>query len=248
MSFPMYDLPGLQTANAELLRTLERLLRAQHVDADSASITQMCGYPLQTDYRGQYTLLGMPCYGVPGCDGPTHRSFIVVASTSSAVCLEDLRGGTFAVNSMDSNTGMNLPRHRLAPLARAKRFFDRLHLTGSHRASMEAVANGQADAAAIDCVTFGLHAELEPGTIAGLRVLDRTSVSPSIPFVVPRTTAESTVAAMRRALEHFSARAEFAALRQALRIERVDAACESDYDKLLNYRAEAVALGYPNLA
>jgi ABC-type phosphate/phosphonate transport system substrate-binding protein len=192
-------------------------------------------------------VLGIPCYGVAGCDGPTHRSFIVVASASTVKTVEDLRGGSFAVNAMDSNTGMNLPRHVFAKFARGAPFFRHVLVTGSHRASMEAVARGQAHAAAIDCVTFGLAAEYHPAAVAGLRIVAHTSSSPAIPFVTSHLTGERAVGALRRALLAFSTRNEFAPLRNALRIERIAAPAEGAYDVLLDYRAEAVALGYPSL-
>jgi ABC-type phosphate/phosphonate transport system substrate-binding protein len=243
----MYDLPQLRTANEAFLTAFSTLLREEDVDPGGTTITQICGYPLQTVYRGQFTLLGIPCYGVPGCDGPAHRAFIVVSSASTTIRVEDLRGRDFAVNSLDSNTGMNLPRHFLAKFAEGKRFFNRVIVTGSHRASMEAVVSGRADAAAIDCVTFGLYAEYEPTAIDGLCILAQTSASPSIPFVTSRKTGKTTVRALRRALRNFSDRADFAPLRHALRIKRIEPAREADYDVLLDYCAEAAALGYPRL-
>ncbi len=246
--FPMYDLPELRDANGALLKALKALLREEGVDPGRASITQICGYPLQTVYRGRFTLLGTPCYGVPGCDGPAHRAFVVVPAGSTTERIPDLRGRNFAVNSMQSNTGMNLPRHFLAPFAEGKRFFNRVIVTGSHRASVGAVISGHADAAAIDCVTFALHAEYEPAVIRSLRVLAHTSASPSIPFVTARTTGHAAVGAMRRALMHLSARADFAPVRHALRIDRIEAVCEADYEVVLDYQAESAALGYPHLA
>jgi ABC-type phosphate/phosphonate transport system substrate-binding protein len=109
----MYDLPELRNANAALLDAFNALLREEGVDPGRTSITQICGYPLRTLHRGRYAVFGIPCYGVPGCDGPAHRAFIVVRSTSAAAAVRDLRGSNFAVNSMHSNTGMNLPRHLL---------------------------------------------------------------------------------------------------------------------------------------
>jgi ABC-type phosphate/phosphonate transport system substrate-binding protein len=248
LNFPVYDLPQLRDANEALLGAFKALLRDEGVETESITITQICGYPLQTVYRGQFTLLGVPCYGLAGCSGAAHRSFIVVSSASTTTRAEDLRGRNFAVNSMDSNTGMNLPRHFFAPFAHGKPFFNRIIMTGSHRASMNAVISGQADAAAVDCVTFGLHAAYEPGALDGLRVLAQTSASPSIPFVTSRKTSGDTVGALRRALRSFSNRADFAPLRNALHIERIETAAEADYDVLLEYRAQAAALGYPYLA
>jgi hypothetical protein len=39
--------------------------------------SQTCGYPLETIFAGQAIRLGTPCYGVPGCDGPTHCGLLL---------------------------------------------------------------------------------------------------------------------------------------------------------------------------
>lgn len=246
--FSMYDLPALRNANEALVAALRALLRGAGARAREASIMQICGYPLQTLYRGKFTLLGTPCYDVAGCDGPAHRAFIVVPAASTAKRIGDLRGRRFAVNDVRSNTGMNLPRYLFAPLAEGKPLFSSVILTGSHRASMRAVAGGLADAAAIDSVTFALQAEHEPAAVRGLRILGQTSASPSIPFVTPHTTDRATVGAMRRALVQLSSHPNFASIRRELRINRFEPAREADYAVLLDYEARAVELGYPRLA
>jgi ABC-type phosphate/phosphonate transport system substrate-binding protein len=243
----MYDLPELEDANDALVTAFEMLALEAGVDPPIAPVTQICGYPLQTVDRGKYTLLGIPCYRLTGCDGPAHRSFIVVSRSSRAKTIRDLRGGSFALNSLDSNTGMNLPRRSFAAIAQRKPFFNNVIVTGSHRSSMRAVVQGQADAAAIDCVTFGLHADYNPAAIAGLRILAHTSASPGIPFVTARTTSRRTVGSLRRALQTFSTHAGFVPLRKALRIERIAPPSETAYDVVLHYAAEAAALGYPEL-
>jgi ABC-type phosphate/phosphonate transport system substrate-binding protein len=244
----MYDLPELRDANEAFLDAVKALVHDAGVDPRHAPVTQICGYPLRTAYRGRFTLLGVPCYDTPGCDGPSHRAFIVVPRASPATHVRELRGSTFAMNSMSSNTGMNLPRRLFASLAEGRRFFNRVIMTGSHSASMAAVASGKADAAAIDCVTFALHARYKRRAVAGLRVLAHTSPSPSIPFVTSRTTDDATVGVLRHALAQFSRGPEFAPLRRALQLSRIESSCEAAYDVLLEYRDEAVALGYSQLA
>src|SRR5438477_1217587 len=54
--------------------------------------TQVCGYPLQTIYRRQATLLGAPVYADKYCKGATHCGVFVVGAKSRFKRLEDLRG------------------------------------------------------------------------------------------------------------------------------------------------------------
>ena len=70
-----------------------------------------------------------------------------------------------AVNAWDSNSGMNLFRAAIAPHADGAPFFASVILTGSHQASLAAVAAGGADLAAVDCVTFALLQRLRPALV-----------------------------------------------------------------------------------
>jgi hypothetical protein len=88
-------------------------------------LSQTCGYPLLRQFTAHLKLLATPVYGAAGCDGPNYRSLILVGADSEARTLEDLRGGICAVNDWDSQSGMNVLRHTIAPLAREGRFFPR---------------------------------------------------------------------------------------------------------------------------
>ena len=269
-SLPMYNLPEMRGANAAFWHALASLLRREGVadvpgalDADGAPapgsigpdvlFTQACGYPLQTIYRGQHTLLGVPEYHAPGCGtpdgaGPSHCAFFVVREGDPARALAELRGRVFACNSRHSNSGMNLPRRSLAELAGGKPFFARVIETGSHAASMALVQNGGADAASVDNVTYALHADYRPHALAGLRVLCATVASPAIPFVTSIATGSAQVAELRRALHALGNDPAYAAERRALRLRGIAPADGSDYAALLRYEREANALGYSELA
>jgi len=264
-SLPMYNLPGMRAANAAFWQALSGLLREEGVaDApeqlafdrspvpdrigEEVLFTQTCGYPLQTVYRGQYTLLARPCYEAPGCQGSTHSAFIVVPAGSAFRGLEDLRGGRFALNSRHSNSGMNLPRRLFADLAGGRPFFSEVVETGGHGASMKLVAAGAADAASIDCLTYVFAQDYAPESVAGLRVLAQTPPSPSIPFVTSHLTDPAAVQVLKRSLERMSADPAFRPVLAPLRIARIEAAGEEEYSALLRYGREASDLGYPDLA
>lgn len=265
----MYALPEMAAANAALWEALRAALAAEmdesmplpaHLSPVGLSLpavidpttlfSQMCGYPLQTLYRGQYRLLGTPLYDLPGCrlgdDGvPRHCSFLIVASAASVSALEELRGARFAMNGGDSNSGMNLPRRLFAPLARDGRFFSDVRVSGSHMRSMEMVAAGQADTAAIDCVTFGYAARYRPQLAAGLRVLAETPDAPAIPFITAAATPDETAARITHLLT-----TPPPALRDALAtlaIQSITPPLPAAYEAVTRYEAEAAALGYPAL-
>src|ERR1700735_1567828 len=78
------------------------------------------------------------------------------AASDSRCLLKEFRGAVAALNAHDSNTGMNLFRGMIAPIAGGPAFFSSTVVTGSHEASVAAVDNGEADLASIDCVSFAL--------------------------------------------------------------------------------------------
>ncbi len=263
--FPMYDFPEIREATDALWQALAARLRAAGLDAVPDALArklthhqswrdphlllgQSCGYPATGAFREHIRIIATPLYAAPGCDGPTHCSFFIVPDTSSAREIDDLRGGVFAFNSRDSNSGMNLPRLAIAPLAGGKKFFSRVIETGSHAECLARVAAGEADAAAIDCVTHALLARCRPRIIGATRILARTASSPSLPFVTARATDDATIAALHGALAGAMSDPDLAASREILLLAGVTAADASAYSVVLDYEETARRLGYAELA
>jgi ABC-type phosphate/phosphonate transport system substrate-binding protein len=211
-------------------------------------VGQTCGYPLMTQLGEAVTVIGTPVYDVPGCDGTRHCSFVIVAEGAPFKGLDDLRGCRVALNDDHSNTGMNLLRHAVGPLARGGRFFGAVVETGGHLRSMESVRRGETAVAAIDCVTFGLAARHRPDLTSGLRILARTAQGPALPFVTHGGAGPAEVDVLRQAFNEALAEAAHQPLIADLALRRVEPAERADYAVLLRYEAEAVAAGYPTLA
>ena len=260
-SLPIYNLPEIADANtafwSAILEELEKegitdIPRRLQFESPpvpdrihpGAIFTQMCGYPLQTIYSGQYQLLGVPTYDVPGCGNASHRAFVLVRADSAAQRIEDLKGGTFALNSWHSNSGMNLPRMLFARVAKGQPFFGRVVETGSHPASMQLVTSGGADAASIDCVTYAFLCDHRPHAVAGLRRLADTPESPAIPFITAADTPPRIVHALRRALFRIADDRRRQPILQQLHLRQIEPADPAAYGRLLNYEREAAALGY----
>jgi ABC-type phosphate/phosphonate transport system substrate-binding protein len=264
-SLPMYNPPAMRAANAAFWSALAGLLREagledvpETLSFDRAPVpagigpeilfSQTCGYPLQTIYRGQHQLLARPCYDAPGCTGGTHSAFIVVPTDSPARRVADLRGKRFALNSLHSNSGMNLPRVMLARMGVKAPFFGEVVETGGHGPSIRLVSEGGADCASIDCLTYMFLQDYQPEAVAGVRLLAQTPSSPSIPFVTSDKTDPATVDILKRCLFQLSEDPRFGAVLGALRIARIEPAPQGEYDALLGLEREAAGLGYPAIA
>lgn len=264
-SFGMYDMPFLAAANDALWSAMARRLRAagsadvpDRLDRERPLRTiwrdpglllgQTCGWPLVTELGEAVTVVGAPVFDLPGCEGATHRSLIVVASACNAASLEDLRGARVAINGPDSNTGMNLLRAAVAPLAHGAPFFSKVVVTGAHLASIAAVARGTADVAAIDCVTFGLAARHQPALVRAVKAIGATPPGPALPFITRAGASAEEVALLRAALASALTDPEAADAVAALRLTAIVPASAADYAVLTAYARDAAAASYAELA
>ena len=260
----MYNLPEMRGANAafwaamraELARRglesvpeqldFERKPVPSGIEPDTL-FTQVCGYPLQTIYRGQATLLGAPVYTAEHCAGPTHAGVFIVHRDSAFRKLLDLKGCAFVYNSRHSNSGMSLPRRSIADIAQGRPFFKAAVETHSQPGNIERVAKGEADATCVDCVTYAFFRRHRPELASSTRVLAVTPPSPSIPFVTSSRTPEDAVAILRDALFAVARAEEWADERAGLMLRDVLAVDPASYEVQLRYEREAQGRGYPEL-
>lgn len=259
-ALPMYDPPELSDANDALWEAIAerlttgglrdvptRLTRGGDLAAlwrrDGLLLGQTCGYPLMTQLSGQVQLVATPVYDAEGCDGPFHRSAVVVARTSPIRRLEDLRGARCVLNDRTSNTGMNLLRALVAPVSEQGRFFGRVTVSGSHRESLALIAEGAADVAAIDCVTLALQPLTE-----SVRVLAWTAPSPGLPFITGPGTDPATLELLRTALDEVLAAPALSPVRDALLIRGVRRLPLAAYDEILRLELIAAEQGYAEVA
>ncbi|MGA2044217.1 MAG: PhnD/SsuA/transferrin family substrate-binding protein [Roseiarcus sp.] len=263
-SLGMYDFPWLAEANDALWAGIAARLRAGGVaaparlsrGAEPAALWrdpgllfgQTCGYPYVTALRGAVALIATPVYAFDGCEGAEHCSFVVARLGDSRRGLADFAGARAALNAGDSNSGMNLFRATIAPLARGAPFFAAVIETGSHRASLEAVGAGAADLAAIDCVSFALIAAGRPELVAGIGIVARTPRAPALPFVISAALAGDRLDAVRGALFATLEDPALAPARARLGLVGARVLGEADYQRIAEIERAAVAAGYPALA
>jgi ABC-type phosphate/phosphonate transport system substrate-binding protein len=264
-SLPMYDLPELHAATAAWWQGLARAFRreglAEVPDAldrrpdfqqvllsPDLLFSQTCGYPLMHALAGKVTLLATPCYAVEACEAADYCSLVVVAADNPAAGITELRGARCAVNGTDSQSGYNALRALVAPLAAGGRFFGRVAVSGSHRASIGLVGSGQADVAAIDCVTHALLSRDRPATLAGTRVLCRTATAPNLPYVTRAGADDDLLARLRGGLQRAMADPALTTVRDSLMLTGIAVLPLSAYDRITAMETAATAAGYPELA
>ncbi len=239
---PMYTAPpAVEQASAQWLAQTARLLGVDvspfqgELDAlwrhPRLLLAQTCGYPLVTRLHDAVRLVGRPCFQLPDAEGGQHCSLLVVKADDPRQGLAELHGCRGVINAYDSNTGMNLLRHSVAPHRRDGWFFRRMAVSGSHRASLHHIAQGEADLAAIDSVTFAYLKRHAPEQVAGVRVIASSVQSPTLPYIT-RANGPNP-AELRDALNQ--ALAALPAVAEALAITAVLATELDDYQALRGY-------------
>ncbi len=264
-SLPMYDWPELRAATDAWWQGLAKAFRRAGISevpdrlhrdgamealwrAPDLLFSQACGYPLTHAFRDLLQPVATPAYTAPGCDGPHYASAIVVPADDTARGLDDLAGRVCAVNNRASQSGYNALRRALAPHAVNGRFVSGVLETGSHMASLAAVAEGRAGLAAIDCVTFELLARHRPSAVAGLRILAWSEQAPGLPYVTRAKAGQDVVGRLREGLRAALADPALAEARQALLLCGAEPLAAAAYGRIDDMEEEARALGYPEIA
>lgn len=214
----------------------------------SLLLAQSCGYPYAKSLRGIVRLVATPVYDRPGCDGPLMCSLLIARRGDVGAALADFRGRIAALNAHDSNSGANLFRAAVAPLAHGERFFASVVETGSHAASIDAVAAGLADIAAIDCVTYGNFSAHAPERISGLAIIGETPKGPGLPFVTRASASNEEVEILREALAAAIVAPDLARARTALALKSFAILDDAAYQGLLDMEKAAEAAAYPVIA
>lgn len=263
-SLPMYDFPevagALDALWAALSRVLadgddapppDRLVHGEELDAlwrdEALFVSQCCGYDLVNRYAGILRPLVTPRYAAPGCRGSEYCSQIVVAEGAAIGELSDARGGVCAINGHESHSGMNALRALVAPLHRHGRFFSRVTVHGTHADSLAAVARGDANICAVDCVSHALLARHRPAALAGTRILCQSASAPAIPFVTRVDRGEIFALRLQTALLQVLGDPELEDARRDLLIDGGEILPITAYARITEFATEAAAKGYPVL-
>jgi ABC-type phosphate/phosphonate transport system substrate-binding protein len=255
---PMYDLPELRSTTdawwAGIARALRRegieeapdqLTREQSVEGrPDLLLSQVCGSRLVGEGRERLTYVATPCYTAPGCNGPLYRSAIVVAATCPARTLEELRGSRCAINGYKSHSGCNALRASFAPLAHGGRFFASVTVSGGHALSLAMIAGGQADVAAIDCITYALLLRCRPHLLEDTRIIAQTAAAPAGPYVTHASTSSGRVARLRSGLAQAVHDSGLAAARTDLLLGGIEVLPVENYERITQLEIEAKRLGY----
>ena len=116
---------------------------------------------------------GMEALVIPVVNGQkTYNSYLIVPYRSTAKTWEDLRQKTFAFTDPLSNTGRLVPVYTLSQMGETpEKFFKSTIFTYGHDKSIQAIADGLVDGAAVDSLVYDFIAKRDPALAARTKVI-----------------------------------------------------------------------------
>lgn len=210
----MYDWPEVAGDIDGLWRQVEQKAAALNLDLPpqltrtedlatlwrdpSMIVGQVCSLNPVRDGLGETEVLGTIVYDpptdLPQPEPGSYYSVIVCRRNDSRRAdvghgtatseIGRFEGATIASNGTDSQSGYWSLGHFVRDAVGDAPLFGSVVFTGAHRASVEAVAAGAADLAAIDVHSWRLALEHEPHAARQLEVVGTTSATPGVVCVV----------------------------------------------------------------
>jgi ABC-type phosphate/phosphonate transport system substrate-binding protein len=210
---PMYDWPEIATATDALWGAIRDALNQRDIPAPTMLdrslpreqvwlskqllLSQTCGLPLVQALRKQVKVLGSFAYEGIAPAGEYHS--VIIARADNGKDLASLQGKRAAINGADSYSGCLALKCAVAPFRPDGGFFSEVLVTGSHRESIRAVANGSADTAAIDCINWQL-ARRHDRAVKALDIIAHTPSRPGLPLITAGSKTQVELDLMREAL------------------------------------------------
>lgn len=219
--------------------------RERRLDRGEIQVGWICGLPYiwKADTpEAPIELLAAPVMTDPRYeDRPVYFSDVIVRADDPARRFEDLRGCRWAFNEPHSHSGYNVVRCHLASIEATEGFFGSVSQAGSHQEAMRRVADGRADAAAIDSTVLEIERKTHPEAVDKLKVIEVLGPSPIPPLVIHREVNPRLGRQLRKLLFDIHLEDEPAAFLREAGIDRFVSVQDRDYDPIREmYRAAGI--------
>ncbi|MCF6209851.1 MAG: PhnD/SsuA/transferrin family substrate-binding protein [Gammaproteobacteria bacterium] len=165
---------------------------------DPSAIGWTCGAAFVEDrIRDGQQLVSIPLFR----GQPTYHSLIITRRGRTEASLLDFKGQILAYSDGRSNSGYVVPAYQLKQAGFAIRNYFRLLLhTGNHERSIEAVANGLADVAAVDEYVWVEYLKMHPGIANELHEIERFGPFPFTLVVAGKAVDRHTLERLQQTL------------------------------------------------
>ena len=231
----LFSLAAENNPSLRLPSTVLNTIDDEIVSSEKTRLSHVCGYPLVNQYAGQLKPLCAPHFDIDGVNGAEYFSYFMVKKTMPINSIVESDGLIAAVNTMNSNSGMNVLRHEIETinkLGAIEQFFKEINISGSHNNSLQYLIDEKADIASIDAASYYFLQRNNPELNSQLKVIGRSVKTTSPPFVThfnnPLCDSIDLMETLNKALIELPSKQQ-----EILNIERFVDVSFSDYEKLL---------------
>ena len=231
----LFSVAAENNPSLRLPSTLLNTIDDEIISSEKTRLSHVCGYPLVNQYAGQLEPLCAPHFDIDGVNGAEYFSYFMVKKTMPINSIVESKGLIVAVNTMNSNSGMNVLRHEIETinkLGAIQQFFKELKISGSHNNSLHYLIDEKADIASIDAASYYFLQRNNPELNSQLKVIGRSVKTTSPPFVThfnnPLCDSIDLMETLNKALIELPSKQQ-----EILNIERFADVSFSDYKKLL---------------
>ena len=231
----LFSVAAENNPSLRLPSTVLNTIDDEIVSSEKTRLSHVCGYPLVNQYAGQLKPLCAPHFDIDGVNGAEYFSYFMVKKTMPINSIVESDGLIAAVNTINSNSGMNVLRHEIETinkLGAIEQFFKELKISGSHNNSLQYLIDEKADIASIDAASYYFLQRNNPELNSQLKVIGRSVKTTSPPFVThgnnPLCGSIGLMETLNKALIELPSKHQ-----EILNIERFVDVSFSDYEKLL---------------
>ena len=227
----------------DIVQSPDEALKDPLLLEDRLDIAFICGLPFIRNHKvapNQLEAIVAPVMQAKRYQNrPGYFSDIIVAANSSLKNLNDLKGKTWGYNDPGSNSGYYLLLHRLIEAGKNGSFLGKAIQSGSHQRSIQWVAEGIVDYAAIDSTV--LEQELRNYPTIPLRIIESIGSNPMPPIVAAQHLGATLIESVQQAL--LNPDAQLRSLMDKAQIQNYVAVNSEDYGTIANIYNTVVKSG-----
>ena len=226
----------IELVQRETYEEINDLVESQYLDA---------AFVCSGAYIDGREKFGMELLVAPVVKGkPVYYSYIIVPIDSGATSFEDLRGKKFAFTDEMSNSGKLSPTYMLALINETPdSFFSEYIFTYSHDKSIEAVAKGLVDGAAVDSLIWDYNSAKNPVYTNKTKIISKSQPYGIPPIVVHPDTNPDFKIELQNILLTMHEDPEGADILKQINIDKFTITNERVYDSIYEMREFAEAQG-----
>ena len=215
----------VKTVEGITYQEINNLLKLGQADA---------GFVCAGPYVDGHNEFGLELLVAPQTNGQTvYYSYIIVPKDSPVKSFAELRGKTFAFTDPNSNSGKLVPTYMLAKMKETPdSFFKKYIFSYAHDKSIELVAQGMVDGAAVDSLIWEYDNQFQPENTSRTKIIEKSDPYGIPPITVRKDLDAETKEKLRQAFLNMHSDPEGQSILKNMLIDKFVVVNDNLYDSI----------------